>query len=188
MKEAHHQQGCNHSRGTKTNHRLQFVVIYSTDRAEKEPGCKDRLRNKSGGSPPVQSLVDSSKAQKQTHDQECLTEVRDDREFEPSHLHCGHRGNQQGQAEGLDQAGVQRYQVHALPPRKPSLKPVFIIRSSGVGGGKHLPHLWQGPMKTSSRMYMSWGAFVAVSNCWLRRIASSGQTSSHLPQYVHLRQ
>ncbi|MGB2678269.1 MAG: hypothetical protein WCE53_04460 [Candidatus Acidiferrum sp.] len=43
-------------------------------------------------------------------------------------------------------------------------------------------------MKTSSRMYMSWGAFVAVSNCWVRLIAFSGQTSSHLPQYVHLRQ
>src|SRR5271157_3920799 len=37
-------------------------------------------------------------------------------------------------------------------------------------------------------MYMSFGLLVDVSNCWLSRMAPSGQTSSHRAQYVHLDQ
>ena len=39
MEETQHQQGGNHGRGAKTNHRPQFVVIHTADRPEKEPGC-----------------------------------------------------------------------------------------------------------------------------------------------------
>jgi len=56
------------------------------------------------------------------------------------------------------------------------------MRSSGVGGVKHLPQRWHGPMKTSRRMNMSSGAFVAVSNCWESVMAYYVQTSSQRPQ------